>query len=95
MQSSTCGGCLRVTDEKLKSVTAIQMLCARQGTMSNMPVNVAVFFGKVDRRPSGWYGRLFRTEKFPTRDQLLGRSRASPKPSKMQIRKCGPVRERR
>jgi hypothetical protein len=23
--------------------------------MSNLPVNVAVFFGKVDKRPSGWY----------------------------------------
>jgi hypothetical protein len=25
------------------------------GTMSSLPVNVAVFFGKVDKRPSGWY----------------------------------------
>ena len=24
-------------------------------TMSNLPVNVAVFFGKVDKRSSGWY----------------------------------------
>jgi hypothetical protein len=24
-------------------------------TMSSLPVNVAVFFGKVDKRPSGWY----------------------------------------
>jgi hypothetical protein len=23
--------------------------------MSSLPVNVAVFFGKVDKRPSGWY----------------------------------------
>ncbi len=23
--------------------------------MSNLPANVAVFFGKVDKRPSGWY----------------------------------------
>jgi hypothetical protein len=23
--------------------------------MSGLPVNVAVFFGKVDKRPSGWY----------------------------------------
>jgi hypothetical protein len=25
------------------------------GTMTNLPVNVAVFFGKADKRPSGWY----------------------------------------
>jgi hypothetical protein len=25
------------------------------GTMTNLPANVAVFFGKVDKRPSGWY----------------------------------------
>jgi hypothetical protein len=23
--------------------------------MSGVPVNVAVFFGKVDKRPEGWY----------------------------------------
>ncbi len=23
--------------------------------MSNLPANVAVFFGKVDKRPPGWY----------------------------------------
>jgi hypothetical protein len=23
--------------------------------MSRLPVNVVVFFGKVDKRPSGWY----------------------------------------
>jgi hypothetical protein len=23
--------------------------------MSSLPANVAVFFGKVDKRPSGWY----------------------------------------
>jgi hypothetical protein len=25
------------------------------GTMGSLPLNVAVFFGKVDKRPSGWY----------------------------------------
>jgi hypothetical protein len=25
------------------------------GTITDLPVNVAVFFGKVDKRPSGWY----------------------------------------
>jgi hypothetical protein len=32
-------------------------ICSRQhrGTMSNLPANVAVFFGKVGERPSGWY----------------------------------------
>ena len=30
-------------------------MCAEWGTMSRLPVNVAVFFGKVDKRPSGWY----------------------------------------
>jgi hypothetical protein len=33
----------------------VQALCAESESMSSLPVNVAVFFGKVDKRPSGWY----------------------------------------
>jgi hypothetical protein len=33
----------------------VQAGCAEWGTMSSLPVDVAVFFGKVDKRPSGWY----------------------------------------
>jgi hypothetical protein len=79
MQSSTCGACLRVTDEKWKSVTATQMLCARQGTMSNMPVNVAVFFGKVDRRPSGWYWTPISDGEIPHSGSIVGPFESKPK----------------
>ena len=48
-------------------------------TMSNMPVNVAVFFGKVDRRPSGWYWTPISDGEIPHSESIVGPFESKPK----------------
>jgi hypothetical protein len=48
------------------------MLCAEWGTMSNLPVNVAVFFGKVDKRASGWYWTPISDAQIPHSGSIVG-----------------------
>jgi hypothetical protein len=40
--------------------------------MSSLPVNVAVFFGKVDKRPSGWYWTPISEGQIPTSGSIGG-----------------------
>jgi hypothetical protein len=40
--------------------------------MSSLPVNVAVFFGKVDKRPSGWYWTAISDEQIPHSGSIAG-----------------------
>ena len=40
--------------------------------MSNLPVNVAVFFGKVDKRPSGWYWTPISGAEIPHSGSIVG-----------------------
>jgi hypothetical protein len=56
------------TKKALKSV----MLCAESESMSNLPVNVAVFFGKVDKRPSGWYWTPISEGHIPNSGSIAG-----------------------
>jgi hypothetical protein len=59
--------------ETLKSLDiSVQMLCAEWETMSNLPVNVAVFFGKVDKRPSGWYWTPISEGHIPNSGSIAG-----------------------
>ena len=46
-------------------VGALDKATAIVETMSNLPVNVAVFFGKVDKRPSGWYWTAISNPQIP------------------------------
>ena len=41
-------------------------------TMSSLPVNVAVFFGKVDKRPSGWYWTPISDGQIPHSGSIAG-----------------------
>jgi len=50
----------------------VQMLCAVSETMSSFPVNVAVFFGKVDKRPSGWYWTPISDGQIPHSGSIAG-----------------------
>jgi hypothetical protein len=50
----------------------MQMLCPERGTMSNLPANVAVFFGKVDKRPSGWYWTPISKAEVPHSGSMAG-----------------------
>jgi hypothetical protein len=45
---------------------------AEWGTMSSLPVNVAVFFGKVDKRPSGWYWTAISEGQIPHSGSIAG-----------------------
>jgi hypothetical protein len=45
---------------------------AKWGTMSNLPINVAVFFGKVDKRPSGWYWTPVSEAEIPHSGSIAG-----------------------
>jgi hypothetical protein len=45
---------------------------AEWATMSILPVNVAVFFGKVDKRPSGWYWTAISEEQIPHSGSIAG-----------------------
>ena len=40
--------------------------------MSNLPVDVAVFFGKVDKRPSGWYWTPISNAEIPQSRSMVG-----------------------
>ena len=40
--------------------------------MSNLPVNVAVFFGKVDKRPSGWSWTPISGAEIPHSGSIVG-----------------------
>jgi hypothetical protein len=40
--------------------------------MSSLPVNVAVFFGKVDKRPSGWYWTPISDGRIPNSGSITG-----------------------
>jgi hypothetical protein len=40
--------------------------------MSSLPVNVAVFFGKVDKRPSGWYWTPISEGHIPNSGSIAG-----------------------
>jgi hypothetical protein len=40
--------------------------------MSSLPVNVAVFFGKVDKRPSGWYWTPISEGQIPNSGSIAG-----------------------
>jgi len=40
--------------------------------MSSLPVNVAVFFGKVDKRPSGWYWTPISEGHIPNSGSITG-----------------------
>jgi hypothetical protein len=40
--------------------------------MSNLPVDVAVFFGKVDKRPSGWYWTSISDAETPQSRSMVG-----------------------
>ena len=40
--------------------------------MSRLPVNVAVFFGKVDKRPSGWYWTPTSGAEIPHSGSIVG-----------------------
>ena len=40
--------------------------------MSSLPVNVAVFFGKVDKRPSGWYWTAISEGHIPNSGSITG-----------------------
>jgi hypothetical protein len=42
--------------------------------MSGLPVNVAVFFGKVDKRPSGWYWTPISDGQIPHSGSIAGPS---------------------
>ena len=42
------------------------------GTMSSLPVNVAVFFGKVDKRPPGWYWTPISEGQIPNSGSIAG-----------------------
>jgi hypothetical protein len=44
----------------------------RWGTMSSLPVDVAVFFGKVDKRPSGWYWTPISDGQIPHSGSIAG-----------------------
>jgi hypothetical protein len=48
------------------------MLCTESKTMSSLPVNVAVFFGKVDKRPSGWYWTPISEAHIPNPGSIAG-----------------------
>jgi len=41
-------------------------------TMSSLPVNVAVFFGKVDKRRSGWYWTPISEGHIPNSGSIAG-----------------------
>jgi hypothetical protein len=41
-------------------------------TMSSLPVHVAVFFGKVDKRPSGWYWTPISDGQIPHSGSIAG-----------------------
>jgi hypothetical protein len=40
--------------------------------MSSLPVNVAVFFGRVDKRPSGWYWTPISVGQNPNSESIAG-----------------------
>ena len=40
--------------------------------MSSLPVNVAVFFGKVDKRSSGWYWTSIVDTEIPHSGSMVG-----------------------
>jgi hypothetical protein len=50
----------------------VQALCAESESMSSLPVNVAVFFGKVDKRPSGWYWTPISEGHIPNSGSIAG-----------------------
>ena len=49
-----------------------QISCAESETMSGLPVNVAVFFGKVDKRPAGWYWTPISDDQIPHSGSTAG-----------------------
>jgi hypothetical protein len=59
--------------EALKSLDnfCADVIC-EWGTMSSLPVNVAVFFGKVDKRPSGWYWTPISEGHIPNSGSIAG-----------------------
>jgi hypothetical protein len=40
--------------------------------MSSLPLDVAVFFGKVDKRPSGWYWTPISDDQIPHSGSIVG-----------------------
>jgi hypothetical protein len=48
------------------------MLCTDSEMMNNVPVTVAVFFGKVDKRPSGWYWTPISDGQIPHSGSIAG-----------------------
>jgi hypothetical protein len=53
-------------------IISVQMLCAELETMSSLSVNVAVFFAKVNKRPSGWYWTPFSNGQIPNSGSIAG-----------------------
>jgi hypothetical protein len=50
----------------------MQISCTESETMSSLPLDVAVFFGKVDKRPAGWHWTPISDDQIPHSGSIVG-----------------------